>query len=70
MCLRSEGIDNDVGGVGRVRHDKGLSNNNGGVGRGRVISDTSEVLETKTEAAGDRRQAQGIYDDDGNVGGV
>ena len=69
MCLRAEGIDNNEGGVGRVRRYKGLSDSDGGVGRGRGIRDASKGLETTTEAAGDRRWAQGIYDDDIGVEG-
>ena len=68
MCLWAHGID-DNGGVGRVRRFRRLSNDDGGVGRGRGICDVSEGLETTTEAAGDIRQAQGIYDNDGGVGG-
>ena len=61
VCLRAEGIDNNNGGVRRVRLSKGLSNDDGGVGRGRGIRDASKESETTTEAAGARRQARGIY---------
>ena len=57
MCLRDQGIDDDDGGVGRVRRARGISDNDGGIGRGRGINDASEVSETTTEAAGARRQA-------------
>ena len=57
MCLRAEGIDNDEGGVRRVRRAKGLRDDDRGVDRGRGIHDASEGLETTTEAAGARRQA-------------
>ena len=54
MCLRAQGIDNDDGGVGRGKRDRGLKNDGGGINRGRVIYNTAEGLETKTEAAGAR----------------
>ena len=54
MCLRAEGIDNNNGGVIRVRRSKGLNGNDGGVGRGQGIRDASEGSETTTEAAGAR----------------
>ena len=68
VCLWAEGIDDNDGGVGRVRRAKVLSNNDGGVGRGQDLRDVSKVLEITTEAAGDRRRVQGIYDDNGGVG--
>ena len=55
MCLRAEGIDDDGGGIGRVRQAKGLSKNNGGVSRVRGVRDASKGLETTTEAAEARR---------------
>ena len=70
MCLRDQGIDNNRGGVGRVRLAHGLSNDNRGVDRGRGIDDASKGLETTTEAAGARQRAQGIYDNNGDVDGV
>ena len=66
VCLQAGGIDNDGGGVGRVRWAKVLSNDNGCVGRGLGIRDASKGSETMDEAAGARRQPRGIYDD--NVG--
>ena len=69
MCLRAEGIDDDDSDVVRVRQAKGLSDNNRGVGRGRLICDASKGSESMTEAAGARRRARGIYDDDGGVDG-
>ena len=70
MCLRAQGIgDDNDGGVGRVIRARRLSDNDGGVGRGGGIYDASEGPETTTEAAGARRQAQGIYDNDRGVGG-
>ena len=48
MYLRAEVIDEDDGGVGRVRQAKGLSEDYGGVDRGRGIRDASEGLETMT----------------------
>ena len=52
MCLRSQCIDDNNGGVGRVRQDHGISNNDRGVGRGRGIHNASMGLETSTDAAG------------------
>ena len=57
MVLRAQGIDNDNDGGDRVRRSCGLSDNDGGVGRRRGIEDTSEILETTTDAAGYRRRA-------------
>ena len=68
MCLRAQVIDNNDGVIGGVRWARGLSDNYGGVVRGRGIHDTSDGLETMTEAAGSRLQAQGIYNNDGGVG--
>ena len=42
LRLQAQGIDNDDGGVGRIRQVRRLSNNNGGVGIGRGIYDASE----------------------------
>ena len=56
MCLRTQGIDENDGGVGEGRQARGLSNNDEGVGRRRGIDDTSEGLETMTEATGDQRR--------------
>ena len=69
LCLRDQGIDNNDGGVGRLRSSSGLSDVGGGVIRRRVICDASKWSVTMTEAAGARRQAQGIYDNDRSVGG-
>ena len=69
VCLQARGIDNDNGGVVRVRRASRLSNYNGGIGRGRGIRNASEGPETTTEAAGARRRSRGIYDDDRGVGG-
>ena len=69
MCLRDQGIDDNNGGVGRVRWDRGLSDNDGGFVRGRVIRNASEVSETTREAAGSRQRARGIYNEDRGVGG-
>ena len=57
MCLRAQGIYNDDGGVSRLKQAHGIINDNGGVGRGQLIHDSSEGLETKMEAVGDRRQS-------------
>ena len=62
MCLQYQGIDNDDGGVGRVRRARGLNDDDRGIGIGHGIRDASEGLETATEAVGDRRRAQGTYD--------
>ena len=50
MCLRAQVIDNEGGGVGRVREARGLSDNDGGVGRGQGIENASKGSETMTEA--------------------
>ena len=52
--LRAQGIDDDNGGVGRVRRSRGIRNDIRGIGRGRGIYDASEGLETTKEAAGAR----------------
>ena len=57
MCLRAEGIDDNGGGVGRVRWAKLISNYDGGVDRGQGIGDAFKGLETTPEAAGDRRRS-------------
>ena len=69
MCIRAQGIDNNNGGVGKVRWACVISDNDGGFIRGRGIHNAPKGLETTTEAAGDRRRAQGIYDDNGSFGG-
>ena len=69
MCLRAQSIDDDNGGGIRARWSHVRSDDEGGIGRGQGIDDASKVLETTTEAKGDRRQAQGIYNDDGGVRG-
>ena len=69
VCLRAQGIDDNVGGVGRVRRVRGLGYEDGGVGRGQRIYDATEVSETTTEAAVDRRRARGISSNNGGVGG-
>ena len=45
-----QGVDNDNGGVGRVRRSQGISNDDRGVSRGRGIENASEGLETTIEA--------------------
>ena len=67
MFLQDQGIYDNVGDVGGGRRALELSNNDGGVGGGRGIDDLSEGLETLTEAAGDQRWDQGIYDDNRGV---
>ena len=69
MCLRAQGIDDDDDGVGRLRRARGLSYDDGCVRRGQGVNDASKGLETTTEAAGDRQQSQGIYDDNRCIGG-
>ena len=69
MFLQAQGIDNNYRSVSRVSWSHGLSNNDGGVRRGQGICDAYEGLETTPKAAGDRKRAQGIYDNDGGVGG-
>ena len=69
VCLRSQIIDDDAGGVNGGRRAWGLSNDNGGVGGGRGIDDVYEVSETTAETTGYRRRAQGIYDNNGGIGG-
>ena len=69
MCLRSQGIDDDDGVVNRVIRSRGLSDDGGGIGRGQGIDDASKGLETTTEAAGARKQDQGIYNDNRGLGG-
>ena len=51
MCLRDQGIDDDGGGVARVRWAHEISDKDGGVGRGQGIDDASEGSETTTEAS-------------------
>ena len=68
MCLRDQCIDDDDGGVGRVRRSRGLSNDDRGIRIGRGIRDASKGLETTTEAAGASQRTQVIYDDDVGVG--
>ena len=60
VCLRADGIDDNDGGVRRVRRSKGLRDDDGGVGRGQWICYVSEGLETMTEAAGTGRWSRGI----------
>ena len=69
MCLQAEGIDNDNVSVERVRRPKGISDNDRKIRRGLGIHDASKGSETTTEAAMDRRQDQGIYDNGGCVRG-
>ena len=69
MCLQAQGIDDDDGRVGRVRRSHRLSDNNGGVGRGQGIYNASEGSDTTAEATETKPWAQGIYDNDGGVGG-
>ena len=68
MRLRDQCIENNNGGVGRVRQAFGISNDDRGVVRGRGIYYASEGLDTTTEAEEARRRAQGIYDNDGGIG--
>ena len=58
MCLQAQGIDNDNGGVGRVRRSHRLSDDNRGVGRGQGIRDASEESETAVEAEGDKKRTK------------
>ena len=61
MCLRDQGIDNNDGGVIRVRQARGISDENRGVGRELGIDDASEGLEITEEAAriwGQRRNVR------------
>ena len=51
MCLRAQVIDDDNGGVRRVRRSYGLSDNNRGVVIGREIDDAFKGLETTVEAS-------------------
>ena len=53
MCLRDQGIDNNDGGVIRVRQARGISDENRGVGRELGIDDASEELEITEEAIED-----------------
>ena len=69
VCLLAQGVGDNSNDVGRVRQARRLSNDDGCVDRGRRIDDASEVLDTTTEAVGARRQAQGIYDNNGGVDG-
>ena len=64
VCLQAQGIDNDDGGVRRVRQDRGLSDNDGNIVIGQGTDDASEGLETTPEAARYQRRARGIYNDD------
>ena len=50
--------------------EKGISDDDGGIGRWRGIYDASVGLETTPETAEARRQAQGIYDNNGGFEGV
>ena len=67
--LRAQVIDNNDGGVGRVRRSCGLSDDDRGVRRGQGICDAPKVSETTKEAAVARRRARGIYDSDRGVDG-
>ena len=69
VCLREEGIDDNNSGVGIVIQAKVISDHGRGVGTGRWIRDASEGSETMTEAAGARKRAQGIYNNNRGVGG-
>ena len=46
VCLRAQGIENNVSVIGGVRWASGLSYDNGGIVRGRGIDDASEGSET------------------------
>ena len=52
MCVRSQGIDDNNGGVDGVRRAQGLSNYDRAVDGGRRIDNASEGSETTTEATG------------------
>ena len=69
MCLWAQGTEDNDGGVGRVRRARKLSDKVRGVGRRRGIYEASKGLEKTTEAAGDRRRTQVIYDNNIVVGG-
>ena len=69
MRTRTQGIDDENGGVRGVRRDQVLSDNGGGVGGGRGMDDASEGSETTAEVAGDRRRPREIYDNNRYVGG-
>ena len=61
MCLQDQGIDDNDGGVRRLRWARGLSNDDGGVRRERGIYDASEGSETTAEVEriwGQRRRLQ------------
>ena len=64
MFLWAQGIDDNNGGVGRVRWAHGLSDDDVGVRRERGIYDGYEGLDTMAEVAGDIRRPQGIYNED------
>ena len=51
VCLRAQGIDDDGGGVGRVRRDRRLSDKDRGTVRGQGIDDAYEGSQSTTEAA-------------------
>ena len=67
--LQAQVIDDNNGGIVRVRRACGLSSNNGGVGRGQGIYNASEGSETTMEAAVAKSWAQIIYDNNGGVSG-
>ena len=60
MRLRAQGIDEDNGGVIRVRRARG---------RGKGIYNVSKGSETTMAAAGARHQERGIYNNNGGVVG-
>ena len=64
-CLQAQGIDDEDGGISRVRRAHGLGNNDRGIVRGRGIRNASEGSETTTEEAGARQRAWWIYDNNG-----
>ena len=69
MSLRDQGIEDDNVSIGRERRAHILSDHDGGVGRGRGIYNVYKGLKTATEAAGARRRARGIYNNNGCVDG-
>ena len=57
VCLRSQVIDDDDGGVGGGRRARGLRENDGGVSGGQEIDNESKGSETTVEAEGARQRA-------------
>ena len=65
VCLQAQDIDDDDGGVGRVRGVHGPSNNVKGVGRGQRNDKASKGLEKTAEAAKIRGQQRRLWRCDG-----